>query len=201
MDTVKLAAALLALIAATPATADSVGQWQPLMAQASQRFGIPTSWIVRVMRAESGGKTALDGHPIRSRAGAMGLMQLMPATWAAMRAVCQLGSDPDDPRDNIIAGTAYLRLLYDRFGYPGLFAAYNAGPARYADYLAGRARLPGETIAYLGSVADPRVRATAPDAPPRQLLFALRHDLDGAARSSPAPRAETGLFALRRGGA
>jgi soluble lytic murein transglycosylase-like protein len=200
MDAVTRAVALLALIAATPAAADPVEQWQPLMAQASQRFGIPESWIVRVMRAESGGRTELDGYPIRSRSGAMGLMQLMPTTWASMRTACQLGSDPDDPRDNIIAGTAYLRLLYDRFGYPGLFAAYNAGPARYAAYLTGRARLPGETIAYLGSVAGPRVRATPPEAPPRQLLFALRHDLDRAVDSSPVPRAETGLFALRGGG-
>jgi len=200
MDAVKLAAALLALAAATPAAADPVGQWQAVIAQASQRFGIPESWIVRVMRAESGGRTELDGHPIRSRTGAMGLMQLMPSTWATIRAACQLGSDPDDPHDNIIAGTAYLRLLYDRFGYPGLFAAYNAGPARYAAYLAGRAPLPGETIAYLRNVAGARVRATAPDAPPRQLLFALRRDLDGAVESSPVPRAETGLFALRRGG-
>ena len=199
MDAVRRAAALLALTVATPAAANPLAQWQPLIAQASQRFGIPESWIVRVMRAESGGRTELDGHPIRSRAGAMGLMQLMPATWKSMRAVYRLGGDPDDPHDNIAAGTAYLRLLYDRFGYPGLFAAYNAGPTRYAGYLAGSARLPDETIAYLGSVAGPRLRATAPDAPPRQLLFALRHDLAWAGESSPVPLAETGLFALRKG--
>lgn len=42
----------------------------------------------------------------------------------------------------VLAGTAYLRLMYDRFGYPGLFAAYDAGPARYALVLAGRRQLP-----------------------------------------------------------
>src|SRR3546814_4666575 len=83
------------------------------------------------MQAESAGLTHLHGRPITSRAGAMGLMQLMPGTWAAMRQQHGLGGDPYDPRDNILAGAAYLRAMYDRFGYPGLFAAYNAGPARY----------------------------------------------------------------------
>jgi soluble lytic murein transglycosylase-like protein len=96
--------------------------------EASQRLGVPIAWIERVMRAESGGRTRLGGRPIVSRAGAMGLMQLMPTTWADMRGWLSLGHDPFDPRDNILAGTCHLRLMYDRFGYPGLFAAYNAGP-------------------------------------------------------------------------
>ncbi|MDB5581952.1 MAG: lytic transglycosylase [Bradyrhizobium sp.] len=200
MDAVRVGVALLALAFATPATADPVEHWQPLITQASQRFGIPESWIVRVMRAESDGRIELDGHPIRSRAGAIGLMQLMPSTWAMMRDAYRLGSDPDDPRDNIIAGTAYLRLLYDRFGYPGLFGAYNAGPTRYADYLAGRAHLPGETVAYLGSVAGERVPITAGDAPPRQLLFVLRHDLARVPEPTTNTPAELGLFAVRRVG-
>src|SRR3546814_11645082 len=115
-----------------------------MIEEASTRFGIPTSWIERVMRAESRGYTTLNGRPIRSRAGAMGLMQLMPATWADMRARLALGMNPDDPRDNILAGTCFLRLMYDRFGYPGLFGAYNAGPGAYASYLAGKRRLPEE---------------------------------------------------------
>ena len=60
----------------------------------------------------------------------MGLMQLMPGTWSEMRLMLGLGGDPFEPHDNIMAGTAYLRMVYDRFGYPGLFAAYNAGPGR-----------------------------------------------------------------------
>lgn len=141
-----LAAAILGL--AGPAHADDVGRWNVQIAEASARFGIPAAWIERVMRAESAGHTDLAGRPIRSAKGAMGLMQLMPGTWADMRARLSLGSDPDDPRDNILAGTYYLRLLHDQFGYPGLFAAYNAGPQRYAQYLSGRA-LPAETVAYL----------------------------------------------------
>src|SRR3546814_5104838 len=79
------------LLAATPAKADEVERWRPMIEEASTRFGIPTSWIERVMRAESRGLTMLNGRPIRSSAGAMGLMQLMPATWADMRARLGLG--------------------------------------------------------------------------------------------------------------
>ena len=87
----------------------------------------------------------------------------MPGTWRDMRAAYRLGADPYDPRDNIFAGAAYLRILYDRFGYPGLFAAYNAGPARYADHLATGRRLPAETIAYAAAVvADAPKRTAAP---------------------------------------
>lgn len=141
------------LVAATPSRADSVADWRPFTVEASQRFGLPVPWIERVMRAESGGRTMLGGRLIVSRAGAMGLMQLMPGTWAAMRAALGLGSDPFDPHDNILAGAAYLRLMYDRFGYPGMFAAYNAGPGRYAAWRAGRGSLPDETVGYLAAVS------------------------------------------------
>ena len=113
-----------------------IAPWQPIVTEASLRFGVPEAWIERVILAESGGHTTLGGRPIRSRTGAMGLMQLMPGTWSDMRDAWHLGVDPDDPHDNILAGTAYLRAMYDRFGYPGMFAAYNAGPARYATALA-----------------------------------------------------------------
>lgn len=140
------------LASSSPAKADAVARWQPYIAEASLRFGIPESWIKRVMRVESSGQTILNGRAIRSHAGAMGLMQIMPATWAQLTKTHGLGLNPDDPRRNILAGTAYLRDMYDRFGYPGLFAAYNAGPGRYRAYLQGRRRLPTETIAYLHAV-------------------------------------------------
>ena len=137
-----------------------VDRWSPQIGEASLRFGIPAEWIRRVMRAESGGRTTLGGRPVTSRAGAMGLMQLMPRTWAELRAQLQLGTDPYDPRDNVLAGAAYLRAMYDRFGYPGLFAAYNAGPRRYADYLSIGRRLPAETVAYVAVVGRATPRAT-----------------------------------------
>ncbi|AYJ84836.1 lytic transglycosylase domain-containing protein (plasmid) [Sphingomonas paeninsulae] len=161
----------------TRAEADPIDRWQPIIAEASLRFGIPTPWIARVMRAESGGNTMLDGRPTVSRAGALGLMQLMPATWNEMRTGLALGLDPHDPHDNIIAGTAYLRAMFDRFGYPGLFAAYNAGPGRYAAYLRGAGTLPGETRAYLAEVAGDRTVVPQNEQPtPVNTLFAVRND-------------------------
>lgn len=82
----------------------------------------------------------------------MGLMQIMPETWADLRMHHRLGNDPYDPHDNILAGAAYLHELHDRYGSPGFLAAYNAGPSRYEQYLAGR-RLPAETRAYVATLA------------------------------------------------
>lgn len=186
------------LLAATPARADEVDRWRPMIEEASTRFGIPTSWIERVMRAESRGLTMLNGRPTRSRAGAMGLMQLMPATWSEMRARLGLGGNPDDPRDNILAGTFFLRLMYDRFGYPGLFGAYNAGPGAYAAWLAGNRRLPGETVAYLGTVGGtsrPMSLATPSVAPPP--LFVVRRTVSEDRSSPTAGEPQVSLFAVR----
>lgn len=115
--------------------------------EASQRFGIPAAWIRAVMRVESANEVRAI-----SPKGAMGLMQIMPATWAELRARHRLGSDPYNPRDNILAGAAYLRELHDRYGSPGFLAAYNAGPGRYEEHLAGRP-LPAETRAYVAALA------------------------------------------------
>ena len=140
-----------------------VARWRAFITEASRRFVVPEDWIVAVMAAESGGETERNGRPIDSRAGAMGLMQMMPATWDSMRIRYGLGNDPFDPHDNILAGTAYLRLMYDRFGYPGLFGAYNAGPARYADHLATGHALPDETRSYVARLAK---HPATPSMPP-----------------------------------
>jgi hypothetical protein len=124
---------------------DPFGAW---IAEAARRFDIPASWIRDVMRVESRG----DARAVSPK-GAMGLMQLMPETWADLRLRYGLGSDPFDPRDNILAGAAYLRELHDRFGDPGFLAPYNAGPARYEAFLATGRALPDETRAYLGALA------------------------------------------------
>ena len=116
--------------------------------QASLRFGIPAAWIRAIIRVESAG----DARAI-SPAGAMGLMQIMRDTWADLRIRHRLGNDPYDPRDNILAGAAYLREMHDRYGSPGFLAAYNAGPGRYEEYLAGRSALPAETRAYVSTLA------------------------------------------------
>ncbi|WP_246623526.1 lytic transglycosylase domain-containing protein [Sphingomonas colocasiae] len=177
-------------------TLAAAAPWRPQILEASARCGVPVEWIARVIHAESRGRTHLGGRPIRSPKGAMGLMQLMPGTWAEMRRDLGLGDDPDAPRDNILAGACYLRRMYDRFGHPGLFAAYNAGPARYARALKGRL-LPAETIAYLRVVAgDPAAAAHAgPASPP--VLFALRRT-DAPTAAGEVSRAPVDpLFAIR----
>ncbi len=130
-------------------SASSIDQWAPFITEAARRFHIPQDWIRSVMRAESGGHTMLDGKPITSPAGAMGLMQLMPATYPDLRRRLGLGVDPYDPHDNIFAGAAYLRQMFDRYGYPALFAAYNAGPERFEAYVGQGVNLPAETRGYL----------------------------------------------------
>ena len=127
-----------------PSPRDPYGDY---IAEASRRFGVPIAWIRAVMRAESAG----DPRAISPK-GAMGLMQIMPATWAGLRLRHRLGADPYDPHDNIIAGAGYIRELFDRYGSPGWIAAYNAGPGRYEDSLKGRA-LPAETRTYVAMVA------------------------------------------------
>src|SRR3546814_3768941 len=91
------------------------------VAEASQEFGIPEDWIYAVMRVESGGRIGAV-----SSAGAMGLMQLLPGTWARQRARFSLGSDPFDPRDNNIAGPSYQRETSDRYAADAFLAAFNA---------------------------------------------------------------------------
>jgi hypothetical protein len=80
-------------------------------------------------------------------------MQVMPETFADMRAELGLGDDPFAVRDNILAGAAYLRRMFDRYGSPGFLAAYNAGPRRWEAHLAGGQPLPKETVAYLVRLA------------------------------------------------
>ena len=185
----KRAVAALALACPEPASA-AVERWAGEISEASKRFEIPDEWIREVMTAESGGNDLLLGRPVVSRAGAMGLMQLMPTTWTQMRLGLGLGHNPFDPHDNIIAGAAYLRAMYDRFGYPGLFAAYNAGARRFAEHLEMGRPLPRETTAYLSKIAG-RAEERRPAEQTSLGLFVIRRASIGA---SVEPR-ETRLFA------
>jgi hypothetical protein len=89
----------------------------------------------------------------------MGLMQIMPKTWAELRARYGLGADPYDARDNILAGAAYIREISDSYGAPGFLAAYNAGPGRYERHLKTGRPLPAETQAYVAALA-PMIEGT-----------------------------------------
>jgi hypothetical protein len=157
---------------------------------ASKRFGVPEQWIRALMHVESSAR-----QRARSSKGAMGLMQIMPRTWTELRARYGLGADPFDPHDNILAGTAYIRELCDRYGAPGFLAAYNAGPGRYERHLATGRPLPEETQAYVAMLApmingaranvqiDPVARSFAWA---NSSLFATRSAGISSDRSSPA---------------
>jgi len=177
------------------ASPSKIARWQPFIAEASRRFGIPDAWIGAVMRAETGGQVTVDERPITSRAGAMGVMQLMPETWAELRDRYALGSNPYDPRDNILAGAAYLRELYARYGYPNLFAAYNAGPARLDDYLFNGRPLPHETLSYLATLGQTGFVLPRTSIIPcgTSLFFALHGTVGGLSVPMAAPSSD-GLF-------
>jgi soluble lytic murein transglycosylase-like protein len=128
-------------------------RWNPVIAEASNRFDVPETWIRAVMQLESGGRTTLgENQPITSSAGAMGLMQVMPSTYEDMRQQYGLGADPYDPHDNILAGAAYLRWLRERYPYPTLFAAYNDGPGNLEERLMRGGLLPAETRDYVSGI-------------------------------------------------
>ena len=134
-------------------SAELINRWSVDISRASRRFGVPQSWIRAVMEAESGGRTmAAKDRPITSTAGAVGVMQLMPETYADMRAEYSLGHDAYEPHDNIVAGAAYLRWLYQRYGYPTMFAAYNDGPGNLEQRLIDGRMLPLETQLYMANV-------------------------------------------------
>jgi hypothetical protein len=132
--------------------AELMQRWEPAIADAAKRFNIPAAWIRNVMRSESGGRTVLNGQPITSDRGALGLMQVEPGTYTEMAEQYRLGADPFDPRDNIYAGAAYLRWLHGKYGVPAMFAAYNAGPGHLEDHLYHHQPLPAETRAYVASI-------------------------------------------------
>jgi soluble lytic murein transglycosylase-like protein len=135
--------------------------WGPYVAEASQRFDVPGSWIRNVMHTESGGQLYINGQLVTSPVGAMGLMQLMPETYQELQGEYGLGDDPYNPHDNIMAGAAYLREMYDLFGSPGFLAAYNAGPQRLNEYLTDGRPLPDETTHYVAMI-QPYIRGDMP---------------------------------------
>jgi len=187
MDRLTLALLGAVAIVAAPAQAADVAEWRPHIAEAERRFGVPAAWIEAVLTAESAGDPAAISHK-----GAMGLMQIMPATWAELRAEHGLGSDPFAPRDNILAGAAYLRAMHDRFGFPGLFAAYNAGPTRYQAQLIKGDPLPVETSAFVARVTQILGKPGTPDAPNGRPNMS-----PSIAETTPSPSGRALFFTLR----
>lgn len=180
--------------AVMPETAPDAGPYTSFVREAAQRFAVPASWIGAVMAIESGG----DVRALSS-AGAMGLMQVMPETWAGLRVRHGLGDDPYDPRDNILAGAAYLRELLERYGLPGFLAAYNVGPGRYDEHLATGRALPYETQLYVATLApligerqaDDIVTASRRIVPWQEAPLFVTRDHDNAAVTPSAPKTTT----------
>lgn len=205
---VSLAAVLLMSAAVSPSgvvraesatavmlkTAPDAGRYASFEREAAQRFAVPASWIGAVMAIESGG----DVRAL-SPQGAMGLMQIMPETWADLRVRHDLGDNPYDPRDNILAGAAYLRELYERYGSPGFLAAYNAGPGRYDDHMATGRALPYETQLYVATLApligerqaDDIVTASRRIVPWQEAPLFVTRDQENSAVTPSAPKTTT----------
>ncbi|HEY8948098.1 MAG TPA: transglycosylase SLT domain-containing protein [Rhizomicrobium sp.] len=176
-------------------------RWDPTIAEAAKKYGVPQPWIRAVMQIESGGRTMLgENQPIKSNMGAMGLMQLMPETYNDMRVQYSLGKDPYDPHDNIMAGAAYLKFLRARYGYPQMFAAYNDGPGNLEARMMGRGLLPLETQNYMVNIATAmakgmpggaKVKLTRPNGEPALINAAAVVSIRAAFPGEYAPGVQT----------
>lgn len=173
---------------ATPSSAAIANACAIHAPEAASRSGLSANVILRVMMAESGGNPRA-----RSPKGAGGCMQIMPATWTYLSSRYALGPDRFNPRMNMIGGALYLAELAARYGFPGAYAAYNAGPGRYERYAAGTAVLPAETIAYTARIGRTAVVPNATRMEPRwqEASLFLPRNAPPAAKAV-VPRAETG---------
>jgi hypothetical protein len=158
----------------------TIDRWAAYIAEAARRFGRPEAWVRAVMQAESRG--AADAT---SWAGAIGLMQIMPETYAGLRVRYGLGANAYDPHDNIIAGTAYMSEMIELFGVPNFLAAYNAGPARLEDHLRRGRPLPEETQRYLAQIGELLMAAPPPDELPAPQSLPFATAASNAPGSSP----------------
>lgn len=104
---------------------ERMSMWEDKLRELCERYEVDPDLARAVMRMESGG----NPNAI-SRAGAIGLMQLMPSTAKG------LGVDPKDPERNLEGGIKYLSQLSDKYNgdYVKTLAAYNAGPSRVDSY-------------------------------------------------------------------
>jgi D-alanyl-D-alanine carboxypeptidase len=119
-------------------------------------------------------------------------MQVMPDTYEDLQQQNNLGPDPFNPEDNILAGTAYIKEMYARYGAPGFLAAYNAGPEALDDYLAGNGDLPDETVNYLAAVA-PNLGDSEPMTGP---LASYATGIEAVASAQPVSTPSASSFAL-----
>lgn len=135
------AAPIIAKPAAPDAATAGISNDKPLAA-AARAHGLDERLLAAVAWRESRGR-----QEAVSRKGALGVMQLMPATAA------ELGVDPHDREQNIRGGATYLKRQIDRFGSVALgLAAYNAGPGAVIRH--GGIPPFAETRAYVRAILD-----------------------------------------------
>ncbi len=111
-----------------PKPSEATKTYDPIIKEASIRYGLAFSLIKAMIRVESN----FNSKAV-SRKGALGLMQVMPNNLKSL----DIG-DPFDPKQNIMGGARYFKAMVDRFNgkLPLALAAYNAGPnmvERYKD--------------------------------------------------------------------
>lgn len=101
-------------------------RYHPLIQEAARLYQLPVAFLRAVMKVESNFNPS-----VVSPAGAMGLMQLMPTTARAMGV-----QNPFDPRENVLGGARYLRVLANKFNGDLILtiAAYNAGEGAVVRY-------------------------------------------------------------------
>lgn len=118
---------------------------------AAKEWNVHPNLLRAIAQQESGGKPRAV-----SRAGAVGVMQIMPDTGRELGLV-----DPTNAEQSIYAGAKYLSQMLDKYRRPELaLAAYNAGPGRVDAYIAGKGALPNETQAYVPAVTGHYRRMT-----------------------------------------
>jgi soluble lytic murein transglycosylase-like protein len=119
-----------------------------LVEEAAQAHGLPYDFFARLIWRESRFNPALVGPATRNGQRAQGIAQFMPGTAKEHGAF-----DPFDPVAALPKSAEFLRELRTQFGNLGLAAAaYNAGPKRVRDWLAGRSSLPGQTRSYVSTI-------------------------------------------------
>jgi hypothetical protein len=119
-----------------------------MMESAAAANGLPLGFFVRVIWKESSFRPGAIGPVTKNGERAQGIAQFMPQT-AAERGLL----NPSDPVQALPKAAQFLRRLRIQFGNLGLAAAaYNAGPKRVQDWLAGQRGLPDETQRYVQAI-------------------------------------------------
>ena len=163
LRTILIALALVLFRAIGPASGAESAEAQPasdpicgLIETAAQARGLPVGFLTRLIWRESSFQPN-----VTSPAGAQGVAQFMPGTAAEQGVV-----NPYDPEQAIPKAAELLAAFKGQFGNLGLAAAaYNAGPTRLANWLAGAGRLPNETLDYVVAVTGHPVEDWTADAP------------------------------------